>query len=238
MPLQELQQKELELVSKWKKSRDKEALAQLMKSLEPILYKNITKWRGGSLPEEVLYAQGLKLLYKGIETFDPSKNVKLSTHITNQLLPLSRITYTYSNVARIPENRIQRLNLFKETLDVLTDKLKRRPTTDELADYLHWSKKMVEQTNRDLFKDTLLQEGYMHVPVTHSSPNIWTIDFYYHSLSPKEKLLFEDLTGYGGRPVLPESTILKTHKITKKELDEFREKTKNTLRDLINLRLI
>lgn len=224
---------ELELYQSWRKTKNPEYLTKLMNSLKPVMFKEIGKWRGGALPDEVLHAQGMKLLYKGIQTYDPKKGVKLSTHITNQLKPLSRLVYTYSNVLRIPENRVQRIALFRRALDELQDKLGRRPSVDELADHLSWSKRLVAETWQAILKDTLIQEGYMHMPVTETTPMSWAIDFFYQSLSPKEKILFEDLVGYGGRPQLPEKQILKEHKITPEKLAKFKEKIKNELPQLV-----
>lgn len=229
-------ERELELFNNWRKTNNPAYLTELMKSLQPIVFKEINKWRGGALPDEVLHAQGLKLVYKGLQTFDPRKGVKLSTHITNQLKPLSRVVYTYSNVLRVPENRIQRINLFKQAVEELTDKYGRRPSVSELADYLSWSEKLVAETWRSLLKDTLLQEGYIHQPVEATTPMSWAINFFYHSLTPREKILFEDYLGYGGRPQLPESQILKEHKISPEELEKFKEKVKKELPQLISVR--
>jgi len=233
--LKSVQEQELELYKSWKKG-NQDALVALMNSLKPIAYKAVTKWSGGSVPREVLEAQATKFIYQGLKTFDPKKGVKLSTHITNQLLPLSRIVYSYANVMRIPENRIGRLKLFEQKLDELTDKLGRRPTVEELAEELGWSMKMVEQTSRDLYKDIYLQDEMLHAPMTETSLMHGAIDFFYHSLPVKEKLIFEDLTGYGGRPRLSDSLILKAHNITQSELDQFKEKIKNELGTLISIK--
>lgn len=231
-----LQERELDLFKRWKNHGDSAALSTLVESLKPIVSSNIMKLTGGALPREVLEAQGMKYLMHGLKTFNPKKGVKLSTHITNQLLPLHRVVYTYSNVARVPENRIQRIRLFQQAQVELQDKFKRRPSIQELADHLSWSPKLVSKVQKDLNKDLLLQTELADLPVAERSPRGWAVDYLYYSLSPKEKPIFEDLTGYGGVPQKSDEQIMRTHKVSRAWLDDFKNRISDELNRLFMIR--
>src|SRR5579859_3329395 len=65
------------------------------------------------LPYEVVLAEAYKLANKAAKSFDPNKDVKFSTHLTNQLKKLSRISTMYGSSVRLPENKqfkLQRIN--------------------------------------------------------------------------------------------------------------------------------
>jgi len=44
------------------------------------------------------------------------------------------------------------------------------------------------------------------------------VDFYYHGLSPDDKLLFEDITGYGGKKALDNTALRRKYRMTQGQL--------------------
>ena len=57
------------------------------------------------IPQAVVLAEAYKLAHKAAESFDPKRDVKFSTHLTNQLKKLSRISTQYGAAVRLPENK-------------------------------------------------------------------------------------------------------------------------------------
>lgn len=191
-----IKQKDINLWKQWKDTNDPEALNNLIKQMEPIIYKEVQKW-SGNIPVNLLENEAKLLAMKAFKTYDPSKGTALSTHLTNQLKPLSRFVYSHQNVARIPsEIRIGKISNLKNAINEFNVKHGRDPNIDELSDMLSISKKDLHKFLKELHPDFL--ESLMIAP---SQPLFdpetdRLISDFYNSLSPIEKLVFEHSIGY------------------------------------------
>ena len=196
----------------WEKYRrthspaDRDALLQRFNG---IIQAAVNKW-AGPVPRQVLLSEAKLLAIKAFDTYSPTAGAALATHVTNGLQPLSRIVYTYQNSARIPENTAMRIATYNSAVDTLKATYGREPTTDELHSELGWSAKEISKV-RD----------YNHRDLVESGPTV-DGDFFgdgndasevslagiYAELTPEEKQLFEQITGYNHRPPMSNRQIM------------------------------
>lgn len=195
---------------RWRADPGDHTLRPLLRQIHPIIQSEANKWRG-VLADPLLYARGQVLARKALDTFDDKRGVQLSTHVTNNLRKLSRLTYSNQNVARLSENKTLQFNTFRMARDRLEDALGRSASVDELADELCWTPLRVAQFRTQTSRQELL-EGGGHgdpeaVPSDQKSSDDFLVDFVHHDLPQQQKVIFEHLTGYGGAQKLPPAQV-------------------------------
>lgn len=209
------QEKDLELWKEWKKTRDPATLTKLLDRLQPLIARETGKWQS-SVPQVALEAKARILTVEALESYDPNMGAAIGTHITSRLRKLSRSVYPYQNVARLPENKQLMYNTFQVVQNNLLDTHGREPTTEELADELKWTPKKVADFQRSFGRRELVEsEGTF---LEDDSQESHLVDFYYHGLSPDDKLLFEHIVGYGGKKVLNNAELMKKFHLTQGQL--------------------
>jgi DNA-directed RNA polymerase specialized sigma subunit len=83
----------------------------------------------------------------------------------------------------------------------LEHQLGRTPTTEELSHHSGMSVKAVTNTLKSKKTSTGISSLF-DSPTLFSSQNDEWVQFVYHDLSDKDKLIFEHKTGFGGKPIL------------------------------------
>ena len=224
--------KDIELWNAWNKTKSPADLQNLINQLDPLIQAEVNR-RAGTLARPVLVTQAQVLTAKAIQNFDPKKNVKLSTHVTNQLQKLSRVNYAHQNAARIPEHTMLQFHSFNLAKEDLKEDLGRDPTIHEMADQLKWSPKKIEQFQTQFGRSELLESidspSGMFVAATHDP----RIDYAYHSMSPRQQKIFEYSTGYLGCERLSNAQIIKKLGITQGILSYEKTKIKDMLKGLV-----
>ena len=193
-----------------KKHRD-----SLLKRMEPLIHQKINLWKG-PVPFSVLKNEAKVLALKAFDTFDPNKGVALSTHVVNNLAPLSRVVYTHQNTARLPENITLKIRAYTQAKDHLTTMLGREPTSDEMFQELGWTVAELNRVERSEVKDLIESAGNVNANF-YSSSDYSEDDLLasiYFELTPEEKKLYEDITGYNGKRKLTNTEIMKKYKLT------------------------
>ena len=160
------------------------------------------------IPLTYVLIEAYKLARKAAEKFDPHTGVKFSTYLTNALQKLSRLSTQYGNVVRVPENKQFKINKLNQVEQGLIDELGRPPATAELADAVGMS---MSQVNGLLGtrKREVNMSNLAFAPVFFEGGEDEWVHFVYHDLSEKDKLIFEYRTGFGGKPVLDNTSIAK-----------------------------
>lgn len=211
----ERQQQDLDLWKEWHKTNDPKPLNQLMDRLNPLIQREVQKW-GGTVPVPALESKARVLALDALKTYNPNRGAAVGTHVASRIRKISRHVYPYQNVARLPENKQLLYNTFQIASNKLLDDLGREPNVDELADELSWSQRKVTDFQRTFGRRELVESegGFMEGHDDKSG----LVDFYYHGLMPKDKTLFEDITGYSGRTAMSNSAIIKKHKMTQGQL--------------------
>jgi DNA-directed RNA polymerase specialized sigma subunit len=209
------QQKDLELWEQWKRTKNTRTLGQLMTRLNPLIHREVNKWQY-TVPPAALMSKGRLLTVDALKTYNPNKGAAIGTHVTSRLRKLSRFAYPMQNVARMPENKQLLFNTFEGAKGRLYDELGREPTVEEMSDELAWSRKKVQDFQRSFGRRELVEsEGAFQDERAEEAP---LVDFYYHGLPPDDKLLFEDITGYGGNAPMKNAALGRKYKLTQGQL--------------------
>ena len=202
--MNDLYKSKVEELDLWKqyKSGDKQALKHLMRSVDPLLQKQVSKYQNTRVPRLAIETKARELTMGAFNTYDP-KRAQLNTHVVNNLKHLQRFTLEYQNVAKIPENRGIAINKFKNIQANLADELNREPNIQELADALTWSTAEVERMISELRKDLTMTTGedlLYDTAFDGLDPTLDAIWFVYHESDPEEKKVLEMLFGLNNIP--------------------------------------
>lgn len=221
--------KDAELYEVWRKSRSPMDLERLMKQLDPLIQAEVNR-RSGTLARPLLEGQAKALAVKAIQSYASDRGAKLSTHVTNQLQKLSRVNYAHQNALRIPEHSMVQYRSFNIALEDFRTENGRDPSSAELADHLKWSPKKVEQFRKQFGRSELIESKEtpteMFTPYSHDP----RIDYAYHSMSPRQQVIFEHTTGYQAAPRLNNTQLMKKLGITQGVLSYEKNKIKNLLK--------
>lgn len=223
--------RDLTLWKKWKTSQSPMDLERLIQQLNPLIQAEVNR-RAGTLARPALEGQATALAVKAIKTFDPSKGVKLSTHVANQIQKLSRMNYAHQNAARIPEHTMlqyQTVELAREDFRAMEG---REPSVSELADSLGWSSRKVEQFNEQFGRAELIESGDVPGGLFVASEHDPSISYAYFSMSPRQQKIFEHSTGYRGAPRLSNKEIMSRLGITQGVLSYEKNKIKTLLKQM------
>ena len=196
---------EAELISRYQ-SGDRSVLPELFDSFRPILRTWERNTSSTNLPRSAVNAEIKKQFMEAVKTYDPNRGVKPSTHINSRMPKVYRFIYEHQNVGRLPENVTISVGTFKGAKTRLSDSLNREPTAVELADDLGWNVSQVESMEKMIRKDFALPaEGDFGAVEVNRQADL--MHYIYYDLTPQEKLVFEHLTGIGGKEVLKSKDI-------------------------------
>ena len=121
----------------------------LVKGLQPIIRFSISRSAGG-LYDPVINTEALTLTNKAIQSYKPEGGAKLTTHIVNQLQPLSRKKRERAFTVKVPEK--QKLNHF--TINTAIERYKEahndeEPSLVDIADITGLSTKRIKKVLDD-----------------------------------------------------------------------------------------
>jgi len=223
--------KDMKLWLEWKRSPTPMNLQRVVDALNPLIQKEVNRW-SGALARPVLELEAKRLAAEAIKTYNPSVyRASLSTHVSNRLKKLSRMSYTYQNVARIPEHHVSKFTTLYNAKADFEEKYGREPTIDELSDRLGWSRNYLTQVQRQT-RSEFIESGDLPPAFDSPTDQEGLLDYIYHDLSPQEKKLFEYTTGYGGSPILSNKQIMKKLRLTQGQLSYQKQKLINKVQQL------
>lgn len=202
-------QYELGLWNQWK-AGDESAKSALIKSMDPLLQKQVNKYVNSGLPRPALEVEAKKLTLEAMKTYDPSK-AALGTHTVNHLKHLQRYVINFQNVGKIPENRALQITRFESTKKNMAEDLGREPNTVELADELSWSVREVDRMESELRKDLAMisgkDEDFFEDLMFQRDDTKEAEQFVYYDSSNQDRLIMEYYFGLAGKPSLSVADI-------------------------------
>ena len=160
------------------------------------------------VPHNVVLSEAYKLAHKAAESFDATKGTKFSTHLTNQLKKLSRITTTYGSSVRLPENKQFKLQHINNAELELKDTLGREPSIAELSEYTKIPVANINQIKQNKANEVNIS-NLAYTPVFVNNTNDDWLHFVYHDLTDIDKVIFEHKTGFGGKKIMHTDDIAK-----------------------------
>lgn len=185
------------LIESWQKHRNQQALAKLLNYYNGIIYFHAKKYTTAPIPNDLTVLEAKRLLIKAADTFDVKKKTSFNTHLTNYLKKLYRFIGDNQNIAKIPEQRIRKINNYKTALAKLEDRYARLPTEAELADELSWSIKEVHRIKSELGRAEILQfgEDYSYSDLGLYSEKVpRALKIVYFDASPDQRYILEHTT--------------------------------------------
>jgi DNA-directed RNA polymerase specialized sigma subunit len=170
-----------------------------------------------NIPFITAQIEAYKLARQAAESYTPSIG-KFSTHLVNSLKKLSRISTQYGSSIRLPENTQFGINKLNNLEKQLESEFGRPPSIEELADYSGMHIKAVNNLLKS--KKTMVSfNNMMNTPTIIDSSNDEWATFVYHDLVPNDKIIFEHMTGFGGKKVLEAEHIAKKLKIPQTQVN-------------------
>jgi DNA-directed RNA polymerase specialized sigma subunit len=160
------------------------------------------------VPYDVVLAEAYKLAHKAAESFDNKKEAKFSTHLTNQLKKLSRISTMYGATVRLPENKQFKLQRINNAEAELKDSLGRPPSLLEISEYTHIPLAQVNQIKQNRVGEVNIS-NLQYTPVFVNNTNDDWLHFVYHDLTDIDKVIFEHKTGFGGKKLMNNDDLAK-----------------------------
>lgn len=207
---------------------------KLLKRFDGLIQNQVNRW-AGPVAMDVLLNEAKLLAIKAFDSYNPAAGSALSTWVTNQLLPLSRIVYTYQNAARMPENITQKVNTFQNANNALALALGREPTTDELHSELGWTAPEITRI-RDYNRRDLVESGPAvggdFFGKSSTDEDDMLLGAIYFELSPDEKRLFEAATGYNGARVMKNPELTQKLGITLAQLSYRKERLRKRIEEV------
>ncbi len=141
------------LWEKWAKTGREDDLLPLMQRYEPLVDKQVAVYGRTNISPALIKAKARINLIEAFKTYDPSRGVKLNTHVNWHMNKIKRFVAASQNFARIPEPMVFRIGEYRVAAANLREKLGRDPSVKELADTLKWPMAHVERMQKVVRED-------------------------------------------------------------------------------------
>ncbi len=179
----------------------------LLNSLQPLIHRRVRQF-AGKVPvrSEAIRAEANRKTIEGLRKFDPSRS-QMNTYLTHELQGISRFVRQNQNLSRITEDRANRIGDFQRAKAIVWDRVDREPTTQEIADEMKVDRNTVmlleQELRRDLVASSTAAAQLDEDPFEDETPaDRQLLKLIRFELTPQELLVFEYLTGDGGKPQL------------------------------------
>lgn len=185
------------LIKNWQTRRDEDSLMRIIGTYERLLHFHAGKYKTTPIPYNLVLLEAKRLLIKAVDTFKTNRGAAFNTHLTNYLKKLFRFVGINQNLAKIPEQRIRKINIYKTTLAKLEDRLGREPTDAEVSDEVSWSLKEVQRLRNELSRAEILNfgEDYSYGDLGIDSDKVSkALKLVYYDSSKDEQFIIEHTT--------------------------------------------
>lgn len=152
--------KEVALWARWNKGgRKQQDLVPLMSSMENLVQREARKYNkgyGGALVQGANELEARKLLLRGLKTYDPNRNTKLTTHVHNQFQRMTEVAAKRRNFGAMSRKDFQTYQQFNNAVNELKEeKGIVEPTVPQIAQQLRWpigrTKRVQQSVRKELF---------------------------------------------------------------------------------------
>ena len=210
-------EQDIMLWKEWKKIPSPDNSSKLVNQLLPLVKNDIYRF-SSNIPYSVVEGQTKLLILEACRNYDPKSGTALSTFVKSYMIKLNQYNDLWRSPIRIPHNRTYKFNTFKSKIDEMHDSLGREPTIEELSDSLKWSQAEVSRFLKEIRHEFTEDRPFVSNYMAKNSQEKELLDFIYHDLSQKEKLMFERVTGYGGKKIMNNEELCKLFKINQNQL--------------------
>lgn len=183
----------------WKSDPNPQTLGHIMKRLDPIIHKEVNKWAVSGMNPVILKAKAKDFAYQALKTYDPSKNVQLNTHVTNNLRQMSRFVINNQNAIRVPEEHIYGYRNYLKVKDQMEQE------SGGVVSHLDVKERFAEQGKTLNEFKPMIEHFYSKSSEAGSAPvmeelssNAVAIGLFFDKLDDTEKFVFKHSYGYQG----------------------------------------
>jgi len=201
----------------WKTNPTPENLSNLVSQMKPVIHKAI-QVNQGALSPAVVEAEAKIQAVNAFKTYDPNRDTQLSTHVTNYMKKVNRLNYTYQDIYSVPEARRIKYSTFANTVSRMKEEKGRDPSADELATELGWSRAEVSRYLAENRRELSDNQPHHSDLGAHDTRQGMVMSYIYNDLTPTQKLLFENVTGYGGKKVMDGTDLRRAMNMTQGQL--------------------
>ena len=205
----------------WSKKKNPEAMGALLDKAEPVINSALTSYAGGN---QIFKGQARKLAAGAFETYDPTKETKLRTHLMTQLQPLMRLSTAHKSSVKVPERVHADLYRLRSANQLYFDQHGREPSDKELADITSLSMKRMQHVRKfarpDIpesgltFKNEEGEEEIFYPGTQNVDPQRVWVEYVHHDLAPVDQKILEWKTGLYGKEKISNNEIAKRLGIT------------------------
>lgn len=233
-------QREVELWKTWKAGgHQPEHLEPLLKSLEPVIQKHVSGYRG-EIPKAAIEAKALNIAIGALKKYNPEK-AQINTYLTKHLSGLQRFATAYRTMGAMSEDQAKLVSPFKRAKNELADELGYDPTPLQIAQRMTAlkGKKISEKQVKQLEKETkgsLFASELAYDP-SEIRPSKVTEAVYLlrHDprLSAREREVLFHSQGIEGRETLSSGQIAKKLGVQASQVSVMRKKIQKLLTETI-----
>lgn len=224
-----------EKILEWQKTKDPNLFADMVIRYQPVVNSVVYNYSKVGIPPATLRAQATSQLIKSFNTFDPTKGAQPTTHIWNSLQKVKRSAMESTLSGHIPENRNLKRATFTIVQQNLEDRLGYTPNTDEMADELGWNKREVGRMLNEMSGETTASRAgfdFYGNSTTRENRDKALVDYLYHELDGKEKVIFEHTFGYGGKSILNNKQIANKLRVNEMWVHRAKKKLSDKVRGM------
>ena len=201
---------EIDVWKSWKESQTPENNKRLLGIVDDRIEYAVKKYSNSGIPSSVLRTEAKKLALQQAKTFNPNAGANLNTHVSHGLRKMNDFVEDEKNTVRIPNYLRKQIPNFLSAKELLVDKLKREPSSLELADQLKIGRPMVRRLQSVVERKEIGETKSML-----DVPNFFQRDeeediiktHYYDLENDKDRVIFEYTFGIMGRPRLSPKEI-------------------------------
>ena len=195
-----------ELVLRYQKYGDKDALQQIINNFNPLVKQKVNYY-AANMPKEYLIPEANILVAQAVKNYDISKG-SIAGHINNYLMGLSRIVNNASPIY-VPEIRVNKMRSFIEEQEEMSAMLKRPPTIEELSDKMSLSMKEIERLGQETNKTLITGEDLPEIIISKAISERGLLEFVHNRLiDPREKSILEMTYGMHGVPTVKTDAVM------------------------------
>ena len=221
-PLKQVEKKKdrlINLILEWQQNPTRELTNQLLKEIKPILSAGIRTFGRG---DNRLLPRAKVIAIESLKKYNPTKG-SVENFLFNYLRGLQRISKGYDAPVHIPERKLLEYMDISNAEAELADKLNRKPSLAELADYTGVSIERIKRlySGRKFTTEGAYQreteEGQMAgaVAVTQEEQNNRILlEQVYHDLDDVGRVIMEHSYGLFDKPILSGNELAKMLKIS------------------------
>lgn len=225
---------DVDKIKSWQETKDPSLLIELVARYQPVVNSVVKKYQTTGVSVPTIKSKANVQLLKAFQTYDPKKMASPTTHVWNNLQKVQRMASESLQSGHIPEYRNFKMSTFKTVKDNLVDRLGYEPSVAQMADEMGWSQAEVQRMNQELAGEVTASNAEFDFygnarQFEHKDKAL--VDYLYHELQDKDKVIFEHTFGYGGKPILKNKEIASklgvnemwVHRAKKRMADKIRE---------------